>query len=137
MKVYLAAQYPRRNEMRTVAALLLANNIEVTSHWILESLPLDTQLHDVTAHKLLQFAVQDRLDIDEADALVLFSEDPNAGLPRGTHHTEFGYAMGLGKRLIVIGGPENVFHYFPEVVHYASLGDFLDAEGIQNADTSD
>jgi len=30
-----------------------------------------------------------------------------------------------------------VFQYFPEVVHYASLGDFLDAEGIQNADTSD
>ena len=137
MKVYLAAQYPRRNEMKQVAALLRANNIDVTSRWLQESLPLNTQLTDVTDSDLLSFAKTDVEDIQRADTLVLFSEDPLVGLPRGTHHTEFGYALGLGKRVVVVGGYENVFHYLPEVIHYASLGDFLDAEGIQNADTSD
>jgi nucleoside 2-deoxyribosyltransferase len=136
-KVYLAAQYPRRNEMKHVANLLRSNHIDVTSRWIEESLPLTTQLNDISFSQLLRFAEIDSEDIREADALVLFSEDPLVGLPRGTHHTEFGYAMGLGKRVIVIGGYENVFHYLPEVIHYSSLGDFLDAEGIQNADTSD
>ena len=137
MKVYLAAQYPRREEMRKVAEILGANNIEVISRWIEEKLPLNIQLNDVPASESLNFAQTDAEDIRKADTLVLFSEDPLIGLPRGTHHTEFGFAMGLSKRVIVIGGYENVFHYLPEVIHYASLGDFLDAEGIQNADTSD
>jgi nucleoside 2-deoxyribosyltransferase len=137
VKVYLAAQYPRRNEMRQVAALLRENNIEVTSRWLEESIPLTSQLHDTSVHYNQKAGALDRDDIDEADTLVLFAEDPTVGLPRGTHHTEFGYAMGKGKRLIVINGPENMFHYLPEVIHYASLGDFLDAEGIQNAVVAD
>ena len=137
MKVYLAAQYPRRNEMRQVAKLIQANNIDVTSRWLLETDALDSTLHQDNVIKNLGLGLQDRSDIDAADTLVLFAEDPSIGFKRGTRHVEFGYAMGKGKRLIVISGPENVFQYFPEVVHYASLGDFLDAEGIQNADTSD
>lgn len=137
MKVYLAAQYPRRDELRHVAALLRENNIEVTSRWLQESLPLGTQLPDLSDSDLREFADIDGEDIRAADTLVLFSEDPLIGLPRGTHHTEFGYALGLGKRTIVVGGYENVFHYLPEVIHYATLQDFLDAEGIQNASVAD
>lgn len=129
MKVYLAGQYPRRDELRHVANLLRENNIEVTSRWLLESLPLSTQLPDLTVSNLREFAEIDGEDIRTADTLVLFSEDPLVGLPRGTHHTEFGYALGLGKRVIVIGGYENVFHYLPEVIHYATIQDFLDSEG--------
>jgi hypothetical protein len=137
MKVYLAAQYPRRDEMREVARELDKRGVQVTSRWLQENLSLKTQLPDLTDIDLRQFAEVDSEDIKAADALVLFSEDPLVGLPRGTHHTEFGYALGLGKRTIVVGGYENVFHYLPGVIHYASLGDFLDAEGIQNATVAD
>ena len=40
MLVYLAAQYPRRDEMRHIAGLLRENNIGVTSRWLLETAPL-------------------------------------------------------------------------------------------------
>lgn len=136
MRVYIAAQYPRRNEMRQVAGILKHNGIGVTSRWLEENLPLGTQLPDIGPSDLRDFAEIDSQDIRDADALVLFSEDPLVGLPRGTHHTEFGYALGLGKRVIVIGGYENVFHYLPEVVHYASLGDFIDAEGVTSGVTN-
>ena len=39
--------------------------------------------------------------------------------------------------MIVIGGEENIFHYLPQIIHYTSLGNFLDAEGIQNAAVAD
>jgi len=137
MKVYLAAQYPRRDEMRHVAKLLREHNIEVTSRWLLETDSLDSVLHKEATSKNLQLGIQDRADIDASDTLVLFAEDPNIGFKRGTRHVEYGYALGKGKRLVVIDGPENVFQYFPEVVHYATLQDFLDAEGIQNASVAD
>lgn len=136
MKVYIAAQYLRRNEMRQVAEILKYNGIGVTSRWLEESLPLGTQLPDIGPSDLRGFAEIDSQDIRDSDALVLFSEDPLVGLPRGTRHTEFGYALGLGKRVIVIGGYENVFHYLPEVAHYASLGDFIDAEGVTSGVTN-
>ena len=103
----------------------------------MKRLRLESQLRDATVEENLTAAVHDRDDIDEADTLVLFAEDPTLGLPRGTHHVEFGFAMGRGKRLVVINGPENIFQYFPEIVHYSDIYSFLDAEGIQNAPVAD
>lgn len=137
MKVYIASQYPRRSEMREVARLLRSHNIEVTSRWLQEKADLTSQLHDATDDENLRAALTDREDIDRADAVMLFAEDPLIGLPRGTHHHEFGYGMGKGKRLILIDGPENIFHYLPEVVHYKTVFDFLDAEGIQDVIAAD
>lgn len=137
MKVYLAAQYPRRDEMRHVAKLLRENNILVTSRWLSETASLGSHLNEATNAENLSAAIHDRADIDAADTLVLFAEDPTVGFPRGTHHVEFGYAMGKGKRLVVINGPENIFQYFPEVIHYFTLQDFLESEGIQNASVAD
>jgi hypothetical protein len=128
MKVYLAAQYPRRNEMRQAASILRFNGIEVTSRWLEEIAPLTSQLHDASASENSNGAITDKEDIERADAVVRFSESPTLGLPRGAHHTEFGLAMGLGKKLIVIGGPENIFDYLPNVIHYSTLTGFLDAE---------
>ena len=52
------------------------------------------------------------------------------GLPRaplstrGGRHAEFGIALALGKRVIVIGPRENVFHALPAVERYESWAAF-------------
>jgi hypothetical protein len=46
---------------------------------------------------------------------------------RGGRHVEFGYAMALGKRLIVVGHRENLFHEHPTVEFYAGQAEVLQA----------
>lgn len=128
MKVYLAAQYARRNELRKYAALFEKAGIGVTSRWLEETNPLNTQMGDDTAEFYRETAKIDLEDLGAADAVVFFAEDPKVGIPRGGRHVEFGYALGLSKPIFVVGPKENVFHYLqPEagrkalITHYESV----------------
>lgn len=136
MRVYIAARYSRRVEMKAIAKVLEHNGMAVTSRWLDEMIPESSQLHDVSPAFCKETALSDLEDIHKADTMVFFSEDPTVGTPRGGRHFEMGYASGIGKRLIVIGGPENIFHYLPGVIHYASLGNFIDAEGVTGGVTN-
>ena len=133
MNAYLAARYSRKKEIKSLIPVLLANNIAVTSSWLHEEASETAHLDEFTPTFCRHTAKIDLDDIDNSDTFVFFSEDPNIGTPRGGRHVEFGYALSQGKRMIVIGGEENIFHYLPQIIHYTSLGNFLDAEGIQNA----
>jgi hypothetical protein len=42
----------------------------------------------------------------------------SAGGGKGGRHVEYGLALGLGKRLIICGPRENIFHTLPQVEHY-------------------
>jgi hypothetical protein len=137
MKVYLAARYSRKKEIKSLVPVLLEHNIEVTSRWLEETGSDTAHLHEFTPKFCRQTAYIDLEDIDKADTFVFFSEDPTIGIPRGGRHTEFGYALGTGKRLIVIGGEENIFHYLPQVVHYPDLNSFLEGERIDDVIASD
>lgn len=44
---------------------------------------------------------------------------------RGGRHVEFGMALALGKRVIVVGPRENVFHLLPEVEVHVNWNDFV------------
>ena len=46
-----------------------------------------------------------------ADAVIIFTEIPNTILATGGRHVEFGLALAQGKRMIIVGPRENVFHY--------------------------
>lgn len=137
MRVYLAARYPRRDELKIVATRLREQNIEVTSRWLLEKMPLTTQLPDTSPRFCEGTAQADLEDIEAADTFVLFSENSMVGYPRAGRMVEFGYALAKGKRIVVIGGHENIFMFLPEILHYATLEDFLDAEGIQDVIAAD
>jgi nucleoside 2-deoxyribosyltransferase len=132
MKVYLAGRYSRRSELRALIPLLKERNITVQSRWLNETLALDAKLSDVSPALCREFAQVDLDDIDAADTLVFFAEDPLVGTPRGGRHVEFGYALAKGKRLVVIGAQENIFHFLPNTIIYSTVQDFLDAEGIPN-----
>ena len=126
--IYIAARYSRRNEMRSVASHLRACGHRVTSRWLTEDKPLDIKLGDDSPLFYQTTAHVDLDDIDGADTLLFFSEDPLTGTPRGGRHVEFGYAIGTGKRVAVIGGSENIFHYLPQIIHFKSLEAFVESE---------
>lgn len=128
MRIYLAARYSRREEMKALATALRLSGFTVTSRWLYESNPLNTQLGDDPPAFYQETALLDLLDIDTADAILFFAEDPLIGTPRGGRHVEFGYALARGKRCIVIGGAENIFHYLPNVLHFPTVSAFLEDE---------
>lgn len=127
-KVYIAARYSRRDEMRAAARLLYDAGIATTSQWLYENCALDHHLDEFPDDSNRKTAQVDLDDIRKADTLLFFAEDPRVGVPRGGRHFECGYAFAIGKRVVVIGGPENVFLYMPTVIHFSSLEDFIESE---------
>jgi nucleoside 2-deoxyribosyltransferase len=125
MKVYLAAQYARRDELRQYREQLNAQGIYVTSRWLNERESLTTNMGDHSVDFYIETANIDIEDIDAADALVFFAEDPLVGIKRGGRHVEFGYALAKGKPIYVINYKENVFHYLQGIQHFDTFEDFI------------
>lgn len=126
MEVYLAARYGRIEEMNAIARELRDAGYAVDARWLLG----EHQIHDgalavETAEDAMPpegraFAQDDVEDLVAADIVISFTETPRSSNSRGGRHVEFGMALALGKRLIVVGPRENVFHCLPEVEVYRS-----------------
>lgn len=125
MKAYLAARYSRRDELREYKKILEAEGIEVTSRWLDEQEPLNSQMGQHSLDFYITTANVDIEDVNRADILIFFAEDPLVGVPRGGRHVEFGYAWALGKDIYVCGFKENVFHYLKGVSHFENFEDLL------------
>ena len=100
MKTYLAARYERRDELCSYIDALAMVGIDVVSSWLWI---VHTDLHEA--------AVSDLADLRRADQLIFFSEDITSSWPRGSRCVEYGIALALGKKIVVIGPRENVFHW--------------------------
>lgn len=107
MKLYLAGPWERRDVIARMALYLARNGHKVTSRWLTEHMEAETP------EMLVEQAHNDLDDVRAADVLVLDTRVP--GSPRGGRHTEFGYALALGRRVILLGPRVNVFHYLEEV----------------------
>lgn len=109
ISVYLAARFDRKVELAGYAAELRDLGYTVTSRWL-------TGVHDATSARALDegdlwaFAMEDFEDIDNANLLIAFTEDPSIGYTSGGRHVELGYALATGLDVIVVGPRENVFH---------------------------
>jgi hypothetical protein len=116
MKLYLAAQFSRREEIQAYAKSLIDLGYEVTSRWLFgthgtvdTNKTKDAPLHPDPNRVLC--AAEDEVDIDRADIFVQFTELPYYGYPgTGGRHYEMGYARGHNKQLYFVGPYENVFH---------------------------
>ena len=104
--VYLSARFRRREELNEYRQALEECGVEVTSRWLTETTP------ELTEGAWRELASKDREDIERAEVLVLFADAGKAG---GGKHVEFGIALTLGKRMIVVGTAENLFQRLPEV----------------------
>ena len=107
--VYLAARIRRRDELEEYRCQLEAAGLEVTSTWLTMP-PPEEWSDEVWAH----LAELDRADVLRADVLVLFTEPGELDGGSG-RHVEFGMALALNKRVVVVGRYENLFQRLPEV----------------------
>lgn len=120
MKIYLAARYSRFPELQAFAAQLSAAGHQVTSRWIegdhqISVLNLSGEEQEALRTR---FAFEHMEDLMAAQCCVSFTEPPRAKPSRGGPHVEFGCALALGHRVIVVGPRENVFHSLDNVEHY-------------------
>ena len=76
-----------------------------------------------------RWAMENWSDLEDADTVIAFTESSDAGTTRGrgTHHAEWGMALTLFKRCIVVGHRENVFFWLPQVAFYPTWEDCLAA----------
>ena len=117
MKVYLAAPFSTAGQVEAAYAQDLTRRGHiVVSQWHCGPFP----------GTLAQAAQRDLEDILEAEVFIFLAKlRPTAN--RGGRHVEFGFALRAGKRIIVLGGRMNLFHFLPGVEVYPTWGLCLDA----------
>ena len=120
-RVYLAAKYSRMAEMRGYRDELTAMGHTVTSTWI-NGNESQSDESDAANKDLSRWAYECIADIDDADAIILFT----GGEQSPGRNIEFGYALGTETPIFIIGPRESVFHHLPQVVGvFDSWADFL------------
>ncbi len=118
MTVYLSGQFEDAPELRRVRDELVSGGLRVTSRWLaaVSSTPATAMAHEVgAAARLAAIARQDMEDIDACDVVAIFNPQSARSSGRGGRHVETGYALALGKRVIIVGVRGNVFHWLPEI----------------------
>lgn len=121
MRIYLAARYSRMEELRGYADELVAAGHVITARWIRggNGIP-ETAEVDMESQ---QFALEDYRDLQAADTVISWTEPPRVeSTARGGRHVEFGLALAMGKRLLVVGPRENLFHTMPNVRQFDEWG---------------
>lgn len=131
MRIYLAARYTRRMELRGYADELRAVGHEITSRWLEGDHELDDRglSAEGSAIERIRFAREDYADVAAAQLIICFTEPPRAEPSRGGRHVEFGVALGLDKSIYVVGPRENVFYCLPWVAVFDRWEDARDAVG--------
>jgi nucleoside 2-deoxyribosyltransferase len=104
VKVYIAAPYPERAAAQQVMHRLNDSGIEVTSTWLVQ----EDKLED-------QYARLDLADVARADVLVALNLPGYENAGTGGRHIEFGYALALGKLIVLVGARSNIFHHLSDV----------------------
>ena len=130
-KFYLAARYSKHPEMQGVRDVLEALGHKVTSRWIDchtdvtgdHSKSFTPEILNERPEDCAPIARHDLEDLNEAEAIIFFSENGDPG--KGGRFVEWGYAWATGKQMILIGPRENVFHTMPLIEHYPDWPHFV------------
>lgn len=117
MKIYTAARYGDMLAMRGVRDRLVDLGHEVTARWI------DGGEEGPNGRTLAQAAIMDVEDVLAADVLLFFSQPEGSANRGGGRHWELGYAYAKGKRCIVVGEREIVFHHLDDIEIYETFND--------------
>jgi hypothetical protein len=119
-KVYLAAAFHRKEEMKELSLLIKELGVEVTSRWLDEE---EAPHGPIKLKRFLRNTAQmDADDVKAADTLVRFSDDlSKPTVPSqwctGSRLEECGMAHAWHKDIIVVGGQQSLFDKFPQRIH--------------------
>lgn len=123
MKIYLAARYSQHPELKILRSQLEELGHSITSSW------LDIGGKSFTLEELEnepdRCSIRGQADLDDvvkADCLIFISSQGG----KGGRHVEYGIALGLGKRIIILGHRENVFHTLTDEV-YSTYDEMFEA----------
>ena len=123
MKLYLAAKFEQKMEMRKIRNFLQNDGHEVTSRWI-DVEHEEDKSHTVTDEMRVEYAAMDVADVLAADALIAFANPRNEPAIGGGRHVEFGIALQAGRDIIVVGPKgEHIFHWCQDVIHVDNVND--------------
>ena len=136
MKIYLASRYSRREELcgyreqirrigHTVDAVWLNGQHQISDRGI----PIgeqgealvegdDGSTSERAAALRSKFAEEDFRDVMNCDLLIAFTEPPRSSASRGGRHVELGIALGMMKRVWIVGPRENIFCWLEDVRHF-------------------
>lgn len=121
MSIYLSGSFDARDIIEQYACQLIEDGHTVTSNWLWEPPKrIGAEFHD---WEFRARANDDLADVDRCDTVVMFTEWPSTS---GGRHGEFLYGVAKGKRAVLIGPRENVFHHLSVVEQYDTWEDYLD-----------
>lgn len=103
--VYIAAPYPLRDAAIELMRALEADGFLVTSTWLRQP--------DVMAD---EYAKLDLADVAKADCLLAMNPEGWENAGTGGRHVEYGYALALGKGIVLFGAKSHIFHHLDSVV---------------------
>lgn len=130
--VYLAGRFASAPMLELQAGEFRAAGHTVTSRWHTGSHGDPHGDVDLNAYDMPRYTVEDLDDIRAADTIVSFTQD---GGGRGGRHVEFGVALALGKRLVLVGPREHVFHTLAHVEQYDTVAGAIHALGCGDCAT--
>ena len=140
IKIYLAAHYSRKEEVKKAAKDLFDAGVEVVSTWFRERADPNTSMKDVSETFCRTTAARDKEELDKATHFVLFTVDPDFKFSRGGHCWESGYADAKGLVRVVVGPRQHIFHYLPGTKRFDTWDEALSwltkekavREGVEN-----
>lgn len=116
MKIYIASH--DQKAARDVAKRLFENGYEITSRWVEKPFK---PTEEWSEPERMQEATEDLMEVRLADVLILLAGPDKYP---GGKFVEAGYALGLGRPVIVVGRRENLVLWHPSVQLYPTLADF-------------
>jgi len=125
-RFYIAARLKRIGEAKQLRARLEELGHQVTASWLdRRHQPEEMGFSSVVLAR--EAADTDLQDVRDCNVLILLSERRSSArtVGGGGRHVEVGYALALPKTVAIIGERENVFHFVPGVLCFASAEDFL------------
>ena len=122
MKIYVASRFKNAGLVKAFSTKLmtLVPKYECIQTWTDEA---DKIAAGELGCPAWQAAEQDLKELDEADAIIVLTE--NCEQVPGGMHFETGYAYAKGKRVIVIGPETHVFHHIPRIHHHKNVQAFF------------
>ena len=124
--VYVAARFSARERLlKQVVEPLERAGHTVTSRWMREpegSNVLNQETLTDNPYIGEKAAMECQEDIIGADAVAIFTHEASS---TGGYHTELGIALGLDKRVDVIGPLPNVFYTLPHIIRHEGIEAFL------------